>query len=169
MDKQKEYYNNHLKLQKDKLILRHKLVSEINIDHYIFNNINICKINSYNNNNMFNNEIQFRDYIISNLNIIENGLKLINKEYQIGKGKIDILAKDINEKICLIELKYRKYYNIKTIDNGKFQLLKYYNEFNNFFMNFNIRYNFRLILIININDYMNLYEYNNNGYLINKN
>lgn len=50
-------------------------------------------------------EETLQEYMIRNLNEIEDELKYIGKEYQIEDGRIDILAEDKNKNIVIIELK----------------------------------------------------------------
>jgi RecB family endonuclease NucS len=52
-----------------------------------------------------NKEALLQDYLKDNLNLIEEGLLLINTEHKLEDGRIDILAKDHTGKICIIELK----------------------------------------------------------------
>lgn len=56
------------------------------------------------------NESKIRDFLSDNLNIIENGLELIDTEYHISNsygasGRIDILARDIYGHYIIIEIK----------------------------------------------------------------
>lgn len=51
------------------------------------------------------NEEAFESYIYKNLNLIEDGLKPISRQYEISEGRLDILAKDINGNYVIIELK----------------------------------------------------------------
>lgn len=53
----------------------------------------------------FFNETALQDYIANHLNLIEDGLKFIDKQVLIPHGIIDILAKDKDNKLCIIELK----------------------------------------------------------------
>lgn len=50
-------------------------------------------------------EASLRDYLFSNLNLIEDGLTPIGKEVPTDEGRIDILAKDKNGHYVIIELK----------------------------------------------------------------
>lgn len=50
-------------------------------------------------------EKQLEDYLIKNMNLIEEGMKYMGRQIEIPGGIIDILAKDKNNNICVIELK----------------------------------------------------------------
>lgn len=75
------------------------LVREIALERYL----HAAKMNS----NSFKDitEAQLRDFLFDRLELIEDGLSRIEKEYQLKEGRIDILAKDKNENIVIIELK----------------------------------------------------------------
>ena len=80
--------------QNDNLLLR-----EIGLARYL----NVTKINSTSFKNIT--EATLRDFLIKRLDLIEDGLELIEKEYVLKEGRVDILAKDKNENIVIIELK----------------------------------------------------------------
>ncbi|MHB9924613.1 endonuclease NucS domain-containing protein [Clostridium botulinum] len=65
-------------------------------------------------------EEKLEDYLVNNLNKIEEGLTLIKRQYQIENGVIDILARDKNNKLCIIELK------IVSDDKGLIYQCAYY-------------------------------------------
>ena len=65
-------------------------------------------------------EEKLEDYLVNNLNKIEEGLILIKRQYQIENGVIDILARDKNNKLCIIELK------IVSDDKGLIYQCAYY-------------------------------------------
>lgn len=50
-------------------------------------------------------EAQVRDYLYVNLDLIEDGLKPIAKEYPTNEGRVDILARDSAGNVVVIELK----------------------------------------------------------------
>lgn len=50
-------------------------------------------------------EKDLEDYLIENLEKIEDGLKYITRQFELNEGRIDILALDKNEKYVIIELK----------------------------------------------------------------
>jgi DNA-binding MarR family transcriptional regulator/Holliday junction resolvase-like predicted endonuclease len=50
-------------------------------------------------------ESLLQDYLKNNLHLIEDGLTLIDTEFKLKDGRIDILARDIRNTICIIELK----------------------------------------------------------------
>ena len=52
-----------------------------------------------------NYEKQLENYIVVNLQLIEDDMKLIKVQYSVNDGIIDILARDKNNKLCIIELK----------------------------------------------------------------
>lgn len=57
-----------------------------------------------------NDEAVIRDYLVNNISFIETGLEFIDKEYKLDnplgtRGFIDILAKDTNSNIVIIEIK----------------------------------------------------------------
>lgn len=51
------------------------------------------------------NEEQLEDYIVGNIGIIEEGMNYLGRQIEIPGGIIDILGKDKNNNICVIELK----------------------------------------------------------------
>lgn len=56
-------------------------------------------------NNKYYLEKELELELIENLNVIEEGLTLINNQYPVEDGYIDILARDIKGILCIIELK----------------------------------------------------------------
>lgn len=70
-------------------------------------------------------EKDLENILIKDLSIIEDGLTLIKNQYQVNNGYIDILAKDRNNKTCIIELKISKN-DIKLIQ----QCVYYPTQFN---------------------------------------
>jgi molybdopterin-biosynthesis enzyme MoeA-like protein len=50
-------------------------------------------------------EYELEDYLVDNLNLIEKGLKYIDRQVPVSHGIIDILARDKNDELCIIELK----------------------------------------------------------------
>ena len=50
-------------------------------------------------------EEQLEDYIASNLELIEEGMTFFGRQIDVPGGIVDILAKDSNNNICVIELK----------------------------------------------------------------
>ena len=50
-------------------------------------------------------EEQLEDYLIKNIDLIEEGMKYMGRQIEVPGGRIDILAKDKNNNICVIELK----------------------------------------------------------------
>lgn len=54
-----------------------------------------------------NTEKDLEELIISNLEVIEAGMRVIENQFEIKNGVIDILARDKNNKLTIIELKIR--------------------------------------------------------------
>ena len=54
---------------------------------------------------------QVLDYYYQNPNEIEKGLHSIMKEVSVFRGRIDLVARDKNEKLCLIEVVHRSHYD----------------------------------------------------------
>lgn len=52
-------------------------------------------------------EEELEKYLINHIGIIEKGMKFIDNQVKVDNGFIDILAKDKNNKLCIIELKIR--------------------------------------------------------------
>ena len=50
-------------------------------------------------------EQELQSYLMKHLDLIEDGLHLIETEHPIGDGRIDILARDQNDQLVIIELK----------------------------------------------------------------
>jgi RecB family endonuclease NucS len=50
-------------------------------------------------------EKNLENILIKNLYIIEEGMTLIKNQYEVEKGYVDILARDKDNKLCIIELK----------------------------------------------------------------
>lgn len=69
-------------------------------------------------------EKDIENMLINNISLIEDGMTYIDKQVQVANGKIDILAKDNNDKTCIIE--------VKNVDNCKdlvFQCMYYPTQF----------------------------------------
>lgn len=68
-----------------------------------------AEINSFEHGELLNvstiKESQLEDYLIKNLDLIEKGLIFIGRQVKVEGGIIDILAKDVNDNICIVELK----------------------------------------------------------------
>jgi hypothetical protein len=75
-----------------------------NLNEYIETNKRIYKDTAKENINKLS-EIYLEDYLVKNLNKIEEGLILIKRQYYIKDGIVDILARDKNNILCIIELK----------------------------------------------------------------
>ncbi|OLS24498.1 MAG: Endonuclease NucS [Candidatus Heimdallarchaeota archaeon LC_3] len=55
--------------------------------------------------NIEGNEADMQSYLVQNPSLIEDDIKIINREYNTPIGKIDLIGKDKNGKTVLIELK----------------------------------------------------------------
>lgn len=64
---------------------------------------NLLKVED--NSTTFIKENDLEDYLINHLNLIEDGLIYLSRQYELDEGKIDILAKDKNGDLVIIELK----------------------------------------------------------------
>lgn len=53
-------------------------------------------------------EEDLEDYLVENLDIIEEGLVYLDRQVDIPGARIDILAKDKNGTICILELKIKE-------------------------------------------------------------
>ena len=51
-------------------------------------------------------EVEYQRYIIENIGLVEEGIRLIAEEFQVGSSRIDILCGDKNGKDVGLELKY---------------------------------------------------------------
>lgn len=65
-------------------------------------------------------ESQLEEYIIQNIEKLESGLKVSDRQYKIGVNKLDLLCTDKNRNYVIIELK-----NKKTSDQVVGQILRY--------------------------------------------
>lgn len=70
-------------------------------------------------------EKQLEELVIKNLNKLENGMKFLKAQYSIAGGIIDIIARDKNDILCIIELKV-----IPDCKDVVFQSLYYPSQFN---------------------------------------
>lgn len=53
-------------------------------------------------------EKDLEDYLLKNINLIEEDLRVIDRQVDISGGTLDILAKDKNGVLCIIELKIKE-------------------------------------------------------------
>jgi RecB family endonuclease NucS len=65
--------------------------------------IKLCNI--YNNDDNDIKEKKLENIVINNLNKLEKGMKFVSSQYKVAGGIIDILARDKNDILCIIELK----------------------------------------------------------------
>lgn len=99
------YCQKHSKKIKDRIL-------EI-IHKSIYNNIFIMQ-------SLDLNELELEDIICNNLSLIEPGMTLIKRQYVYKNTRFDILAKDKNNKLCIIELK------VNINDKSILYQVKYY-------------------------------------------
>lgn len=57
-------------------------------------------------------EDMLEKYLIRNLDLIEKGMQLISNQYVVGNGRLDILARDKDGTLCVIELKVEEDTNL---------------------------------------------------------
>ena len=57
-------------------------------------------------------EVELEKYVVNHLNEIESGLRLVQSQYTLPNGRIDILARDKKGNLVIIELKVEKDTNI---------------------------------------------------------
>lgn len=72
---------------------------------FIENDLSIKLNQLEDNSTTFITENDLEDYLITHLNLIENGLSYLSRQYVLDEGRIDILAKDKNDNIVIIEIK----------------------------------------------------------------
>lgn len=63
----------------------------------------------------------FVDQLYSNPDKIEKNFRVLVKEYSVGRGRIDIIGKDKNGNLCLVEVKMRN----SEINSAKNQIRRY--------------------------------------------
>lgn len=80
-------------------------------------------INKYIKNDKFISESHLEQFIINNIEYIEEGMRFISRQVKMGNGFIDIFASDKNGKVCVVELK-----NTGTDKRLSKQCKKYYKE-----------------------------------------
>ncbi|EKS4345184.1 DUF91 domain-containing protein [Clostridium botulinum] len=95
------------------------------INDDIFNGLAIKK--KYKNLKLSIKENLVENIIINNICKIEKGMMFIDSQYRINGGSIDILAKDSDGKICIIELK-----NKSDAKDLIYQCVYYPTQFNQF-------------------------------------
>lgn len=60
------------------------------------------------NNTRISHEKELEEYLINNMELIEEGMTLVKNQYRVPNGVIDILAKDKEDRLCIIELKLKE-------------------------------------------------------------
>lgn len=50
-------------------------------------------------------ECDLENLLVNNIGLIEQGMKVISQQYPVKGGYIDILARDKNDQLCIVELK----------------------------------------------------------------
>lgn len=78
-------------------------------------------------------EEDLEDYLVENIELIEDGLKFIRRQVDVPGGFIDILAKDSNGNFCVIEIKTNEDKSII------WQTLHYPKEIKNMYNSKNVR------------------------------
>lgn len=78
-------------------------------------------------------EEDLEDYLVENLELIEEGMRLIKRQVDIPGGVIDILARDSKDEICVIEIK------TKEDKSLIWQTLHYPKEIKNMYRTKNVR------------------------------
>jgi hypothetical protein len=63
----------------------------------------------------------FVNELYSNPDKIEKNFRVLFKEYSVGRGRIDIIGKDKNGNLCLVEVKMRN----SEINSAKNQIRRY--------------------------------------------
>ena len=108
-------------------------------------------------------EEDLEDYLIENLDLIEEGLVYLDRQVEIPGARIDILAKDKNGTICILELK------IKEDKSIVWQVLYYPGEIKRKYWENNVRiltvapnYSPHLLKVLETIDKVELYEYDIN-------
>lgn len=79
-------------------------MKEIKFKEFDFNNSLVNKV-KFEPMQINKRELEIENIIKNNLNKIEKGMKLIKNQFAIDGGIIDILARDKNDTLCIIELK----------------------------------------------------------------
>lgn len=114
-------YKNHLALERLKVLNRNMGANPISTEgieefetdtlHNPFKRtleetlISVIETNKVDFSTSYITENQLEEYISKKLELIEDGLKLIKRQFEVSGGTIDILAKDKNGTICIVELK----------------------------------------------------------------
>lgn len=83
----------------EQYLIYQKAFEKYLVDEYLTK----LNINSINKSKLLESDLE--DYLIYHLDLIEDGMTFIDRQYSVENGKIDILAKDKNNTICIIELK----------------------------------------------------------------
>lgn len=87
---------------------------------FIIKKNNKCKI--YKKSNITERKVE--NVLVDNIELIENGMKYIKRQFSVDNGRIDILARDKNNKLCIIEIK-----NVKDCKDLLFQCSYYPTQF----------------------------------------
>lgn len=93
--------NHAIQYQTENSINPNSLVNQV-----IFEIMNQTEQQDSNAKNISEKELEMM--LIKDLNVIEDGMTLIKNQHPVGNGFIDILARDKNGKLCIIELKVVK-------------------------------------------------------------
>lgn len=120
----KDTITNHIKLIK----LNEEFSYLANKDNFLGDNIAYKeeyippKRKSYNTKNL---ELKLEKFLFKQIELIENGMTVIERQYEVKDGRIDILARDKENKLCIIELKV-----VPNDEKLIFQCVYYPTQFN---------------------------------------
>ncbi|MDR4497397.1 MAG: endonuclease NucS [Candidatus Scalindua sp.] len=94
--------------------------------HWLFKNTSFAPSSSKKRKHIFS-EMDVEDYLVNNLQILENGLVYIDRQVRIETGRVDIVAKDYSGNKVLVEIK-AKPLKPKDIHEICGQVCTYFNE-----------------------------------------
>jgi Holliday junction resolvase-like predicted endonuclease len=122
-------------INKDTVVTHMKLIKQNNEFSYLtdkknFEGDNVYKEEDYTPPkrkvyNTKNLELKLEKQLVKQIESIENGMKYINRQVEIKDGRIDILARDKNNTLCIIELKV-----VSNEERLIFQCVYYPTQFN---------------------------------------
>jgi RecB family endonuclease NucS len=85
----------------------------------------------------------FVNELYSNPGKIEKNFKVLFKEYSFGRGRIDIIGKDKNGNLCLVEVKMKN----SEINSAKNQIRRYRSQLLRFLEIISVSLNIRAIIV----------------------
>lgn len=100
----KQVYDIKLKQEKINLLKKEFNVPKITPMEKDWSNL-LYKYEKKNNNFFHIKEEDVEKYLMNHLDLLEEGLTLLGRQFILPEGRIDLLAKDVYGKICVIELK----------------------------------------------------------------